>query len=74
MNIFTIRDNLIQTIAGKEALSSAYWEAIRKEEMDTKTGVAMVEFLKINIGELRAILNDVEKVCSKTTSEIYRNG
>ena len=74
MNIFTIRDNLIQTIGGKEALSSAYWDAIRTGEMDAQTGVAMVEFLKINIGELRTILNDIEHVCTKTTSEIYRNG
>lgn len=66
MKIDQVRNNLIQTIAGKEALSAGYWEAIRKGEMDTATGVAMLEFLKINIAELRRILEDVETCVFET--------
>jgi hypothetical protein len=68
MNIYTVRDNLKKTIAGKEA----YLEAIQKER--TFVGLrdgedialkAVADFLAININELKVILFDVEQCCEQ---------
>jgi hypothetical protein len=76
MNIFTIRDNLINTIKGKEALMVVYQKKAIKAEDNANMAAAFAttEFLSINIQELKAILADVEVVADKTTTEIYRNG
>jgi hypothetical protein len=62
MNIYTVRDNLKTTIAGKEK----YLADLRKKGYD-QTGVATVvaEFLEVNINELKVILFDVEKCCEQ---------
>lgn len=62
MNIYTVRDNLKTTIAGKEK----YLADLGKKGYD-QTGVATVvaEFLAININELKVILFDVEKCCEQ---------
>jgi hypothetical protein len=62
MNIHTVRDNLKNTIAGKEK----YLAELRKKGYD-QTGVAttVAEFLEININELKVILFDVEKCCEE---------
>jgi hypothetical protein len=62
MNIYTVRDNLKNTIAGKEK----YLAELRKKGYD-QTGVAttVAEFLEININELKVILFDVEKCCEQ---------
>ena len=68
MNIQTVADNLRNTIAGKEqALAeynkvlNIYIDPVADEERMAIT--ATVEFLKINIDELKRILGDVEQ-CS----------
>jgi hypothetical protein len=62
MNIYTVRDNLKNTIVGKEK----YLAELRKKGYD-QTGVAttVAEFLEININELKVILFDVEKCCEQ---------
>lgn len=66
MNIYTVRDNLKRTIAGKEMLLvtyenpdvKAYPKAIRE---------TMATMLEININELKAILKDVEVCCTQAS-------
>lgn len=62
--IYTVRDNLKNTIASKEQ----YLADLRKKGYD-QTGVAttVAEFLEININELKVILFDVEKCCEQAT-------
>lgn len=58
MNISTVADNLRNTIAGKEALLAEY------ENQSEKMVIAGM--LRINIDELKRILQDVEQ-CIKET-------
>lgn len=70
MSITTVRDNLINTIAGKEMFLLAIREQLRNVE---KSGAAAdmtklvaantAKFLEINIAELKKILEDVEACC-----------
>jgi hypothetical protein len=68
MNIYTVAQNLRNTIAGKEK----YLADLRKKGYD-QTGVAttVAEFLEININELKVILFDVEKCCEKATADSW---
>ncbi len=73
MNIYTVRDNLINTIKGKEA----YLEEVRKARAENGYGpgdlaqdaalFATQEFLKTNLDELYGILNDVQVCCKQAT-------
>ena len=79
MNIYTVRDNLIRTIEGKQA----YLEEVRKarEQLSTVEGAganaqdsalfATQEFLKINIVELTKILKDVTECCTIATEQSW---
>ena len=58
MNIYQVRDNLKNTIAGKEQLLEKYLKNLCLAQLPED---ATVSFLKINIDELRRILADVEK-------------
>ena len=62
MNIQTVAENLRNTIAGKEKMLADYQEvrklAARGEDMAL---YATVSFLKVNIDELRRVLQDVEQ-------------
>lgn len=65
MNIYTVRDNLKNTIAGKEK-----YLASLANTRDMNDGAAMAvevtrQFLEININELKVILFDVEKCCEQ---------
>ena len=61
MNIQTVRDNLKNTIAGKEELL-AQWEAARSwKNADQQFVNETVQYLKINIDELKRVLQDVEQ-------------
>lgn len=61
MNIYTVRDNLKKTIAGKQAML----DGLRKDE---STGYYVLSnMLEINIDELQKILVDVEKCCEQAT-------
>ena len=64
--IYQVQKNLQTTIAGKEA----YLEEIRKARSlasmnEDMALYATMEFLKININELKVILNDVNTACSE---------
>jgi len=71
MNIYTVRDNLKNTIAGKEALLEEYKKAsliaVRNDTPDRVTIAAMAGFLSTNIDELKRILQDVEMCCQQHT-------
>ena len=64
MNIQTVAENLRNTIAGKEELLALCPE--------TEKNINIRAFLKINIDELRRILQDVEQCCEKATSDSWR--
>jgi FtsZ-binding cell division protein ZapB len=66
MNIYTVRDNLKNTIAGKEKMLAEYNKAVSKYDDSLNVGAEMavratISFLEINIDELKRILQDVEK-------------
>ncbi len=68
MNIYTVRDNLKNTIAGKEKLLEEYQKARKLATMAEDLALyATSETLKINIDELKRILKDVEVCCEKAT-------
>lgn len=75
MNIYTVRDNLKNTIAGKENMLLAVQQertfvGLRDgEDMALKT---TAQFLRINIDELKRILEDVEVCCEKATADSWR--
>jgi hypothetical protein len=61
MNIQTVAANLRNTIAGKE-IQLAQWEAARSwKNADQQFVNETIQYLKINIDELRRILEDVEQ-------------
>ena len=68
MNIQTVAENLRNTIAGKEKMLADYQEvrklAARGEDMAL---YATVSFLKVNIDELKRILQDVEQCVPNET-------
>jgi hypothetical protein len=71
MNIQTVKTNLEKTIAGKQRHLEGLQECIRgldalDDQGDTWfRATVTVEFLAINIDELRRILEDVEKCIEK---------
>jgi hypothetical protein len=66
MNIYTVRDNLKNTIAGKEKLLEEYQKARSLATMAEDLALyATSETLKVNIDELRRILKGVEVCCEQ---------
>ena len=67
MNINTVAENLRNTIKGKEDyLVKMQTKAIKAEDnANMAAAFATIEFLKININELKVILFDVEKACEQ---------
>jgi hypothetical protein len=64
MNIYTVRDNLKNTIAGKEKmLASTIKDPSGMSEGAQMAVIATRQFLEINIDELKRILQDVETCC-----------
>jgi hypothetical protein len=73
MNIHTVAENLRKTIAGKERYLAEMQENYRLSTMAEGMALtATIEFLKININELKVILFDVEKCCEKATLDSWR--
>lgn len=74
MNIYTVRDNLIRTIAGKEKMLAEYREAQRQASgtADIVT-YAVVRFLETNLDELYGILNDVQVCCKQDSDASWRD-
>lgn len=73
MNIYTIRDNLKNTIAGKEELLKHVHAKMLFQDVtgDVIANRATHDFLKVNIDELKAILADVERCCEKATQDSW---
>jgi hypothetical protein len=79
-SIYTIRDNLKKTIEGKVAAIGEYqnrrWKLLQLEgagaAMEAHAVYATIEFLRVNIDELRRILADVEVCCEKATEDSWR--
>jgi hypothetical protein len=64
MNIQTVAQNLRVTIAGKEQhLKTLNGDLIAGDYVDRTVTKTTIEFLKINIDELKRILQDIEQ-CS----------
>ena len=64
MNIQTVAENLRNTIAGKEHLLDQYSRVLDGDKMLYEQKIAAgaaSEFVKINIDELKRILQDVEQ-------------
>jgi hypothetical protein len=71
MNIQTVAENLRKTIAGKE-IQLAQWEAARSwKNADQQFVNETVQYLKINIDELKRILEDVEQCEPSLPGEGY---
>ena len=80
MNIYTVRDNLKNTIAGKEKMlkdmkfQRAFGDGSWQGDMAKQAAYfATVEFLEINIYELKRILADVEVCCEKDTEQSWES-
>jgi len=74
MNIQTVAENLRKTIASKEHLLDQYSRALEGDKMlyEQKIAVgAASEFVKLNIDELKRILQDVEVCCEKATQDSW---
>ncbi len=66
MNIYTVRDNLKNTIAGKEAYLARENENRKSNDPSVRLMAStIVRMLEINIDELKRILVDVEKCCEQ---------
>jgi len=67
MNIQTVAENLRRTIARKEMMLATYENPqIGGHSVGAKAAMtATVEFLKLNIAELKRILQDVEQCIEK---------
>lgn len=67
MNIYTVAQNLRNTITNKEKYLSEITKAlvVSKERGEVIALDASVKFLTININELKVILFDVEKCCEQ---------
>ena len=68
MHIQTVADNLRNTIAGKEAMLASHTKYLQSAGTSGGQNMAIhatVEFLKINIDELKRILKDVEQCIEK---------
>jgi hypothetical protein len=73
MNIHTVKENLIRTIAGKESYLEEVRQArLRGTDREDIALFATQEMLKINIDELKRILADVEVCCEKATADSWR--
>ncbi len=71
MNIQTVASNLRNTIAGKEELLSVFTKPENYDwlpQPDKTARDAVNAFLKVNIDELKRILQDVEQ-CAKQASD-----
>ena len=64
-SIYTVRDNLKNTIAGKQAMLDGL-------KVSEKEGYFIIkQWLEINIDELKRILQDVEKCCETATANSW---
>lgn len=70
MDVHTVAENLRKTIAGKEEMLYAVQRERTMVGLRDGEGIALqttAQFLAINIGELKRILQDVEQCIEKET-------
>ena len=75
MNISTVAANLKNTIAGKETMLGVYKQNLNGSittETSSLVLQATIQFLEINIGELKRILADVEQCVQKDVEQSWR--
>ena len=76
MNIYTVRNNLKQTIAGKEAMLERSRARLAQrpapDDVTWFTIKSTVQLLENNIAELKMILADVEVCCEQTVEQSWR--
>ena len=74
MNIETVADNLRVTIAGKVKHQVEVEYALTLSTMAEGTALtATIEYLKINIAELKRILEDVEQCIARDAEQSWRD-
>lgn len=78
MNIQTVAQNLRNTISGKEQMLAEYRSALALSHLGPTpiagaelAVVATIEFLEINIAELKRVLQDVEKCVEKDAEQSW---
>ena len=72
MNLQTVITNLKNTIAGKEMLLDSYKNpSVNPYPKFVKE--AMIDFLEVNIAELKRILADVEQCVAKDVEQSWRD-
>jgi len=73
MNIHTVRENLRNTIAGKQTMLDRLNQRkdVKREFHDEVAYFATKEFLEINIDELKRILQDVEACCEQANLDSW---
>ena len=79
MNISTVAQNLRNTIAGKEKMLNDQWNKMAFGDPSWQGDIgkqmaiqATIEFLKINIDELKRILADVEQCEARDVEQSWR--
>ena len=71
MDIFTIRDNLVRTIANKQAMLKGIKNPDDMFNMEARmVAIATRGFLEVNIDELQKILADVEQCIVDDSSKV----
>ena len=78
MNIQTVRDNLRNTIAGKEGYLKALTDSrkaydSRWEPLKAAVNESTINFLEVNIDELKRVLQDVETCVAKDVEQSWRD-
>lgn len=72
MSIYTVRDNVKNTIAGKELLLQNWNNRTDAEWEESGTHkLSMCKMLEINIDELKRILNDLEHCCIQASYDSW---
>ncbi len=71
MNIYTVRDNLIRTIEGKQKYLSEIYEEREKNKGDDLVSFVTAQMLEANLTELRTILKDVAECCTIATEQSW---
>lgn len=66
MNIHTVRNNLANTIKGKQELL-----AVLKARPENAVNFVTIQFLQSNLDELQNILKDIELCCEKALEDSW---
>lgn len=69
MDIYTVRDNLKQTIAGKQAWLAGF---AADENVVGLVRETMIQVIEMNLDELGKILADVEKCCRQAADASWK--